>query len=259
MSAILLESKIVHYEVLGRGRPVLLLHGWVGSWRYWIPVMQAVSSTYRAYALDLWGFGDTSKAPQSYSLEEQVRLVENFLDQMGIGRIALLGHGLGAVVAVLAALQDPGRFDRLMLVSFPLGELQVSSRLKTASAQEIGDWVLGKAWQDEPDFADVLKMDAGAVRASLDSLQQLALADRWTALQKPCLFVYGGKDLLVAAPHFKSLPEWAHVIHFENASHFIMHTESSQFNRLVLDFLSLENNTSPQQLQLKEEWKRRVR
>ena len=41
MSALTLDGDLVHYEVLGRGgRPVILLHGWIGSWRYWIPVMQ---------------------------------------------------------------------------------------------------------------------------------------------------------------------------------------------------------------------------
>ena len=64
MSAILLEQDIVHYEVLGRGRPLVFLHGWVGSWRYWIPVMQAASISFRAYALDLWGFGDSAKKPE---------------------------------------------------------------------------------------------------------------------------------------------------------------------------------------------------
>ena len=61
MSAIILRDEIVHYDVLGRGRPLLFLHDWVGSWRYWIPTMQAASTSFRAYALDLWGFGDTAK------------------------------------------------------------------------------------------------------------------------------------------------------------------------------------------------------
>ena len=76
MSAILLESQIVHYEVLGRGRPLIFLHGWVGSWRYWIPAMQAASVAYRTYAIDLWGFGDTAKDPAQYTLDRQVMLVE---------------------------------------------------------------------------------------------------------------------------------------------------------------------------------------
>jgi pimeloyl-ACP methyl ester carboxylesterase len=259
MSAIMLESKIVHYEVLGRGRPVLFLHGWIGSWRYWIPVMQAVSSMYRAYALDFWGFGDTARASQCYPLNQQVKLVQDVLDQMGIGRIALIGHGLGAAVAMLTALSDPQRFDRLMLVGFPFEESQISARMQTNSPPELCEWLVGRGWQDELDFADVRKVDADALQQSLVGLNDTGLQQAWLELQRPCLFVYAGKDLLVTPPEMPDLPDWAHVIHFENSGHFMMHAESSQFNRLVLDFLSLESGVSPQQLQLKEEWKRRVR
>jgi len=80
MSAILLGRDIVHYEVLGRGKPVIFLHGWVGSWRYWIPAMQAASVSFRTYALDQWGFGDTSKNQRFYSLEQQLWLVDAFME-----------------------------------------------------------------------------------------------------------------------------------------------------------------------------------
>ena len=115
MSAIVFENEIVHYEVLGRGRPVLFLHGWVGSWRYWIPAMQAASTGYRAYALDLWGFGDTAKDEKRYRIADQVHLLHGFLEQMGILRIALVGHGLGSVVALSLSLQFPSLVDRLLL------------------------------------------------------------------------------------------------------------------------------------------------
>ncbi|MCX7977122.1 MAG: alpha/beta fold hydrolase, partial [Bellilinea sp.] len=104
MSAILIEQDIIHYEVLGRGRPILFLHSWVGSWRYWIPMMQAASVGYRAYALDLYGFGDSAKNRQ-YSLDAQAGLIEAFLEKLGIGRIAIVGHGLGALVGLLFALR----------------------------------------------------------------------------------------------------------------------------------------------------------
>ena len=83
MSAILLDSSIVHYEVLGRGRPVIFLHSWVGSWRYWINAMQVASTSFRAYALDLWGFGDTAHNILNYSLEQQTSLIDRFLDGDG--------------------------------------------------------------------------------------------------------------------------------------------------------------------------------
>ena len=49
MSIIVVDNQVVHYEVLGRGRPVLFLHGWMGSWRYWFPTMEHVQRYYRAY------------------------------------------------------------------------------------------------------------------------------------------------------------------------------------------------------------------
>src|SRR5512145_1266240 len=104
MSAITIENDLVHYEVLGRGRPVILVHGWLGSWRYWIPAMQQLSMKYRTYALDLWGFGESGKDPRRYDFEAQVALLEQFMEKMCITKAALVGHSLGAsVVARYAA------------------------------------------------------------------------------------------------------------------------------------------------------------
>ena len=50
-----------------------------------------------------------------------------------------------------------------------------------------------------------------------------------------------------------------HHIVFEDSGHFPMLDEPSRFHRLVVDFLELSSGESPQQLQLKDEWKRRVR
>ncbi|NJL93810.1 MAG: alpha/beta fold hydrolase [Anaerolineae bacterium] len=95
MSAITIEDDLVHYEVLGRGKPIVLLHGWLGSWRYWVPTMQQLTVKYRCYALDLWGFGDSGKDPARYTLERQVRLIDQFLDEMEIPKVVLVGHALG--------------------------------------------------------------------------------------------------------------------------------------------------------------------
>jgi pimeloyl-ACP methyl ester carboxylesterase len=93
MSAVLLDGAMVHYEALGRGRPIVFLHGWVGSWRYWINAMQVASTSFRAYALDLYGFGDSMHDPGRYNIAQQARLLDLFLEEMGIGRIAIVGHG----------------------------------------------------------------------------------------------------------------------------------------------------------------------
>jgi hypothetical protein len=50
-----------------------------------------------------------------------------------------------------------------------------------------------------------------------------------------------------------------HHIIFDRSGHFPMLDQANKFNRLMTDFLSLGSGESPQQLQLKEEWKRRIR
>ena len=81
-------------------------------------------------------------------------------------------------------------------------------------------------------------------------------------LSAACLMVYGQEDPAVQAPpqeQLLSLPENIHQVVFEQSGHFPMLDEPSQFNRLMTDFLALSSGESPRQLQLKEEWKRRVR
>ncbi len=124
MSAITIDNNdLVHYEVMGRGRPVILIHGWLGSWRYWIPTMQQLNSKFRIYALDLWGFGDTQKNVTHYDLKSQVALLGAFMEKLGITKAAIVGHGLGAAVAIEFARTHPEAAPRVMLVSPPLFEL----------------------------------------------------------------------------------------------------------------------------------------
>ncbi len=122
MSAITVSGDLLHYEVLGRGRPVVLLHSWLGSWRYWIPTMQQLSVKYRIYALDLWGFGDSGRNKQFYHIEGQAQLLEQFLERMGITKAVFIGHGLGAaVLAHFATRPNCGQLvHRMMIISPPL-------------------------------------------------------------------------------------------------------------------------------------------
>lgn len=120
MSAITVDGDLVHYEVLGRGRAVVLVHGWIGSWRYWIPTMQQLHLKYRVYALDLFGFGDSAKNPEKYTMESQVNLLVEFMDQLGLKKAALIGHGLGALVITEFAQRNYDMVARMMIASAPL-------------------------------------------------------------------------------------------------------------------------------------------
>ncbi|HLY27238.1 MAG TPA: alpha/beta fold hydrolase [Aggregatilineales bacterium] len=123
MSAITIENDLVHYEVLGRGRPVIFVHGWLGSWRYWVPAMQQLSTKYRTYALDLWGFGDSGKDSKRYDFKDQVQLLNDFMEKMGIAKAALVGHALGAAICLRYASMHPDQIPRMALISPPIFDL----------------------------------------------------------------------------------------------------------------------------------------
>jgi pimeloyl-ACP methyl ester carboxylesterase len=260
LSAILLDSSIVHYEVLGRGRPVIFLHGWVGSWRYWIASMQVASTSYRAYALDLWGFGETARNALNYSLEQQSSLLDRFLMEMGIGKIALVGHGLGALVGMTFAARFPKSVDRVMAVSCPLAYEAVHTRLRTAPPLELSDWLSSRTPEATTALADASKADPEAVTASMVGLQANNLFGSFRGLNIPCLLVYGEKDQAITIPSEDfSLSTMTHQIVLEGSGHFPMIDETVKFNRLLTDFLALEQGQSPRELQMKEEWRSRVR
>lgn len=262
MSVVTLEGEIIHYEVLGRGRPLIFLHGWIGSWRYWVPTMQAASISYRAYAIDLWGFGDTAKRPAMYTLENQMKLLENFLEVLGIGRIALIGHSMGAVVALNFARRHPEIVDRILLTEMPVEAAYVSPRLRTAPVAELTDWLLARQPANESARIEAPKADPQAIQASLNELQGSNLRLLFQDLATPCLFIHGQNDPAVELPPqvvTDGLPERSHYVVFEQSGHFPMLDETLKYNRLLSDFLALASGESPKDLQLKEEWKRRVR
>jgi pimeloyl-ACP methyl ester carboxylesterase len=262
MSVVLLNDRLLHYEVLGRGRPVIFIHGWVGSWRYWIPAMQAASTNFRAYAMDLWGFGDSAHETTRYSLDQQVEGVSNFLQLLGILKIALVGHGLGAITAMFFTRLYPDLVDRLMLVDCPLSMNAIQPRLRNGSPAELAEWLLAKDPSTDAVRSDALKTDPKAITEFFGDLEGANLPALISEMRTPCLLVHGQNDPAIIPPdaeRMASFPERVHQIVLEGSSHFPMLDEVSRFNRLLADFLALDSGESPRALQLKEEWKRRVR
>jgi len=262
MSAIILDGSMVHYEALGRGRPIVFLHGWAGSWRYWINAMQVASTSFRAYAIDLFGFGDTTRAPLNYTLDKQADLINRFLIEMGIGKVALVGHDLGALVALTFVKQQSKSVDRVMAINCPLEYDALNARMRTAPATELVEWLTSRTPDALAALSDASKVDPIAVSTSMTGFQSNHLFDEVRNLGVPSLFVYGTNNPALPLPTQEKtdgLPLHMHQINLEGAGHFPMVDNATQFNRLLTDFLALDSGASPRELQLKEEWKRRVR
>jgi pimeloyl-ACP methyl ester carboxylesterase len=263
VSALILDEEVVHYEVLGRGRPLIFIHGWLGSWRYWIPTMQALSAEYRTYALDLWGFGDSGKRRERYGLEAQTEMLHGFMDQLGILKAAFVGHGLGGVVVTRFAQKYPDYADRAMAVSLPLTGAAVNPKLTNTSLAALISEFIGKGPTVDSISVESAKTDIAAVEASVKAVMEQDVKTGLEQLKSPCLLVYGEKDTVIIPPPEdgwqNGLTGNIHRLGLEESRHFPMIDEAAKFNRLLVDFLSLKSGEDLKNLELKEEWKRRIR
>lgn len=262
MSALVLEGGVVHYEYFGRGRPLIFIHGWLGSWRYWVPAMDALSDEFRVYAFDLWGFGDSDKSRKEYSVDSYVDLLNSFIEELGVfGPIPLVGHALGATIAISFALQHPEMIDRVMAVSLPLSGESINRRF-LGGGSSIFDRVLGRSPTSGYDSVEQEASRAApdAISESVESVVNTDLKPRLASLVPPLLVLYGENDSVITpapAASFSGLDETVRVLSMPEARHFPMLDRSSQFNRLLGDFLNAGKDLSG--IDLKDEWQRRVR
>ena len=260
----MINGGLIHYEVFGRGRPLVFVHGWLGSWRYWMPAMEELSDRYRTYALDLWGFGDSDKSQDRYTVAEYVELLAAFLEEMGIRRAALVGHALGGVVAVRFAVLYPQQVERLMAVCLPLTAKALSLKALTADSNSLFGRFYGHPAEYRPIWQEMQKTAQNAIQHSAQSVMELNLLADIARLTVPLLIVYGQKDKIVNPAQARLLKDTdapVRPMSMAEARHFPMLEERSKFNRLLRDFLELDFSTNGdlESLEFKEEWRRRVR
>lgn len=274
MSALYLDNRLVHYEVFGRGPPVIFLHSWLGSWRYWVPMMDEVAVSHRTYALDFWGFGESERNQGGLSIQVYVDMLRDFMDTIGLNKVNLVGHGMGGMVAVKAAKEMPERFMRLMLISTPLQGSIISSISKGGTFSRL----LGinnplSAWSklirqipiEDPEVQQELYEDTDSLSEQVVSSVQKSIQD--TDLRPvmkqldeniPLLATYGEKDGIVPPDHAKFLnSDYGRphqLIVLRGVNHFPFLEESSTFSRMLMDFLVSKG--SP--IEIKEQWRRRV-
>jgi pimeloyl-ACP methyl ester carboxylesterase len=174
---------------------VIFLHGWLGSWRFWWPTMQQLSQRYRTYAFDLWGYGDSSKLPNLYSFDAYANLLQAFMDEMGIWQASLVGHSLGALVALRFATAEPDRADRVMAGPAPtcrLPRLAARSRGGRAGARPRPAGFPGAARRGRQGRRPGAGASLRACRATTRAAPSRRPACRW------CW--YGERDPLVPPP-----------------------------------------------------------
>jgi pimeloyl-ACP methyl ester carboxylesterase len=113
----------VAYRIVGRGRPVLLLHGLACGQRMWFHQRRALSSRYTVITYDLRGHGlsDAPEDPSRYSAGHLLHDLEQLIDALQLDKVALLGFSLGGGPALAFAARRPERLSHLILADVGAG------------------------------------------------------------------------------------------------------------------------------------------
>ena len=259
MSSIVTSQGVVHYEVYGRGKPVVLLHGWLGSWGCWLGTMEALAPRRRAYALDFWGFGESDKRRESYDIADFVTLVDQFMERMGIQSAPVIGHSMGGTVALNLALDRPHRVEKVAVVGSPVDGRSLNLFLKLAGYPWIAflvwnspallrlgikifaPWIAAN-WSDWYGLLmrDLSKMTLESFLWSINSLHHTDLTPRIAALRMPTVGVYGQGDKIVDPKQSVLFERVARsrVELLEGSRHFPMLDEPEKFYSVLLNFLT---------------------
>lgn len=253
----------MHYEVYGRGRPVILLHGWLGSWGLWQETMAYLGRYYRTYALDFWGFGESGKKRGSYAVQDFVSLVDQFMDRLGIQIAPLVGHSMGGTVSLSVAIQYPQRVSKVVVVSSPMVGYSLAWPLKLAGRKPIAVVLFNMMWAfrlglriaspficGDPRFPEMMDKDLSRTTVesfllSIASLRRTDLRPFLSQIIVPTMGMFGNRDNIVSPKQWQPMKEGipaARIEQFPKAGHFIMLDEPEPFTRILKSFLDEETN-----------------
>jgi pimeloyl-ACP methyl ester carboxylesterase len=265
---------VTGYEALGSGPPVVMVHGIGGGssvFQYRLNAPTVAAAGYRVYALDLLGFGRSSRPQQRTTQDDLVAQVTSFLEDVVLEPAVLVANGLSAAHAIRIAAERPELVTGLVLIA-PTGYRSLN-RPQDASRERTFE-VLANPVLSE--LATGFLVDEGAQRfflldayASPESLTDEVLAvydrnlrlegarwivfsfisgsldqdvrDLWPATTQPALLVWGtapgfssyadSEDFVIARPD-------ARLLLLRDAALLPNEERSDAFNEALLDFLA---------------------
>lgn len=235
--------------------PLVMLHGWAASHKVWKYGFSAFSPRWRVIAPDMVGFGISEKPDRDYTLDGLTSWLGKFLDALKLDRVTLVAHSMGGTIALLYALQNPGRIQKLV-VSNPVivGRTAFSRRNRLCMAPgirrllyhlakigPIGRWVTKDFTSigplDDDLAADLTKATYRSMFDSALSLQKADLREKLSAPPVETLSIGTDLDQLVAPEQYTLFPAQKTAC-ITRSGHIPMIERPEEFNRVLNDFLS---------------------
>jgi 4,5:9,10-diseco-3-hydroxy-5,9,17-trioxoandrosta-1(10),2-diene-4-oate hydrolase len=216
----------IHYQRAGSGRPLLLLHGLVGSARNWRRNISFLSRDSSVYAIDLFNMGESERVPGlDAGLEATADRLAAFMNALGLDEADIAAHSHGGAVAMMFAARHPNRVRRLILFAPANPFCDLGNQLIHFYQTPFGIW-FGRRIPSLPRMlkaTSLSRMYGDPSRVSLDALEGytkglhvpgtmdhvLQIVQRWFVdmgllrsaltglVAKPTLLIWGDRDRAV--------------------------------------------------------------
>jgi 4,5:9,10-diseco-3-hydroxy-5,9,17-trioxoandrosta-1(10),2-diene-4-oate hydrolase len=223
---ILVGGVKVHYQRAGTGRPLLLLHGLVGSAKNWRQNISFLSRDSSVYAVDLFNMGESERVPGlDAGLEATADRLAACMDALGLSEADIAGHSHGGAVAMMFAARHPDRVRSLILFAPANPFCGLGDQLVRFYQTRFGIWLarlipflprMLKATALSRMYGDPSRVSAGSLEGYTEGLHVpgtidhvLRILERWfvdmgilrSALpgltSKPTLLIWGDRDRAV--------------------------------------------------------------
>ena len=265
----------MHHIRLGKGQPLLLLHGIGGSWRSWNPVLDGLSAKREVIALDLPGHGQTPPLPGENSFYALVDATETWLRENNLTGVDCVGSSMGARLVLELARRgvlgaavslDPGGFWQGWQVPFFYYSVAGSVRLvrllqpimHAITGSAVGRTVLlaqfsARPWKVPADVA-LTEMRSFANTPNFDELlKTLAYGKKQEgaprgSIKHPLVIGWGRQDRVLPpsqAPRALAAFPDASLYWFDKCGHFPQWDQPEETVQLILSVISQSAATAP--------------
>jgi len=200
-------GEFAYFEQGSGGARLLFVHGWQADHTVWNDVVAALGSGTRSVAVDLRGSGASSGARGPYNLERFAADLRELIEALGIGPVVVVGHSMGATVALRLAVDAPELVSGLILIApVPAGGGGFSPRGADFLRATAGDPAAARKWLSamfaaEPDAGVLDRLCAAAGKtprdAALESFESWSNADfaeATRAIAAPAIVVAPERD-----------------------------------------------------------------
>jgi pimeloyl-ACP methyl ester carboxylesterase len=261
-----LNGRITHYIEKGEGEPVILLHGFFYDSYLWESNINALAEEFKVYALDLWGFGYSTREPLDYDYHLYSDQVLMFMDNLGIKRATLVGQSMGGGTAIMFCVKYSERVNQLLLVdaagmpqplpltgkifNLPLvGEFFLGLNTNAIRKKNLSDiFIHKKDMITESYFDNVTRFHKikGTTECLLKIMRKQFFntlsyeINQLAQLQVPILIVWGGEDKgipLRCGEEMHSILKGSRLEILDDAGHVPNFEGAEEFNNLAVNFL----------------------